>query len=150
MANQILTRASAKFGAKSKSLGDYLIHVVVLVGGQASCKMNPSRGGTELFVLLVKRRILGPGDRVVGVTAIAGILIHDAGLRVDLTGQLFELGDPSVLVIVGVVDNRDRLELRDVYRFVTELQRPVRQFAESIVEELVHRAGVYQLAISHR
>ena len=57
---------------------------------------------------------------------IARELINQAGLRVHLTGKVFELCHPCIVVIVRIVENGNGLHLLHVPRFVTELDGTIR------------------------
>ena len=91
-------------------LGDDLVHVVILVRREPPDEVHVGRRVRERLVALVELRVLGSRDRVVRVTLARGELVDDARLRVHLPGQVLELGDPRVLVLVRVVDDGDRLE----------------------------------------
>ena len=61
-----------------KRLGDYLIHVVVLVGRQASYKVNVRPRIGQSFVFRVKLRIFRSRDRIVGVSFGSRKLVYYA------------------------------------------------------------------------
>src|SRR5206468_2157837 len=67
-----------------------------------------------------------------------------------LTGQILELGDTRIEMLVRIIHNRRRLEFRLVVRFMLELERPIRQFAIAIIEEFIHRSGVDYIVIRHQ
>src|SRR3712207_7556215 len=58
----------------------------------------------------------------------------DARLRMLLTGELLELRDARISVVVRVVHDRDGQDLFLVDCLVLELQRAVRQLAETVIE----------------
>ena len=67
-----------------------------------------------------------------------------------LTGDVFDLRDPGEGVVVGIVDDRDRLMTRGLEGFELELERPVRQLAETEVEVLVDGTGEHDTVIGDR
>ena len=111
-----------------------LVHVVVLVGRQPADEVDAGRPLGEGLVLLVALGVLGAGDGVVGVAFGPRVLVDDGGLGVLLTGQVLELGDPGVLVVVREVDGADRLEARRVVGLEAEVERAVGQLAVGVVE----------------
>jgi hypothetical protein len=58
-----------------------------------------------------------------------------------LSGQILELGDPGVEVVVRVIDDRDRLRDRYFQCFPLKLQGSIWQFAKAIVEVFVDGTG---------
>jgi hypothetical protein len=51
-----------------------------------------------------------------------------------LAGEVFELGDARIGVIIGIIDDGRILEARLIMRLVLESKRAIRKRAEAIVE----------------
>lgn len=62
---------------------------------------------------------------------------------------MLEFGDPRVLVLIGIIDDRSRLKHRPIVGLVPKFERPVGQLAEPMVEEFVDRPGVDHLGVGH-
>src|SRR5690606_26430804 len=73
-----------------------LVHVVVLVGAEPADEGHARRLVRQLLVALVQLGVLRPRNGVVGVALGRGIFVGDAGLRMDLSGQVLVFADASV------------------------------------------------------
>src|SRR5690606_11784324 len=125
-----------------------LVHVVVLVGAEPADEGHARRLVRQLLVALVQLGVLRPRNGVVGVALGRGIFVGNAGLRMDLSGQVLVLADAGVgHVLARIVDRADRLELFLVELLVLELQRAIGQLAEAVVEVLVDGAAEDQLVV---
>ena len=101
---------------------------------------RPASRSASAWYSRVERGVLRPRHRVVRIALRPRILVDDARLRVLLPGQVLELRDAGVGVLVRIVDDRRRLEHWPVERLELEFERAVRQLAEAVVEVLVDRA----------
>src|SRR5204863_829124 len=113
-------------GIERQSLRHHLVHIIILISGEPADEMHPGFGG-ECEILLVELTILASRDRIIGITFRAGVFVDDAGLRVLLAGQVFELSYACELVIVRIVYDRNGLILRLVQGLESELQTAVWQ-----------------------
>src|SRR5436305_10761069 len=95
---------SNDFVEDCQCLGDYLVHVVVLVGGKPSDELHARRGIGERLVLLVSFGVFRARHRIIRVSLRLWVFVDQARFRMLLTGQILELGHARVYVIVGVVD----------------------------------------------
>src|SRR5947209_14586311 len=98
----------------------YLVHVVVLVSGQAPDEMYTGRGIGERLVLLINFLVLGPRHWIIRISLGLGKLVHDARLRMLLARQILEFGYPRIQVLIRVIHYRRGLVYRLVDRFVLE------------------------------
>ena len=105
--------------------------------------------GGECEILLVELTILASRDRIIGITFRAGVFVDDAGLRVLLAGQVFELSYACELVIVRIVYDRNGLILRLVQGLVSELQTAVWQSPKLKIEKFVHWSGIDHFAVRY-
>src|SRR4051812_16728205 len=67
-----------KLAVQSQSLCDDLIHVVVLVRGQASDEMHTAGCGRQHLVLPVQLAVLRLRHRIVRISRRARVLVHQA------------------------------------------------------------------------
>src|SRR4051812_26132155 len=108
---------AGNFREHGERLRDDLIHVVVLVGPEAADEVDAGRRRGEFLILLIQRRVLGAWNRIVRIPLALRILIDARRFRMYLPGEVLELGDPRVEVLVRIVHDRDRLNLLGVERF---------------------------------
>ena len=106
----------------AQRLGDDLVHVEVLVVGEAAAEMDVAGALREGLVPCENSRIFGAWNRVIRVASGLWVLVDNAGPRMLLAGEVLKLGNARVGVVVGVVDDGCGLELLDVMRFVLELE----------------------------
>src|SRR5215203_89598 len=133
-------RASYQAVEDLERLRDDLIHVVVLVGREATDERDVRRRVCQQFVSLVELGVLRTRHRVVRIAIGAGPLANDCRLGVHLPGQVLELGAARVReVLARIVDDGSELMNRLVIRLELELERAVRQLSEAVVEVLVDR-----------
>src|ERR1051326_9278593 len=99
----------------------------------------------QLLVLPVYFGVFRPRDGVIRISFGLGKLVNNAGLRMFLAGEVFELGDTSKSVIVWIIHHCHWLENRLMKRFVLKFQATVRKLAELKVEKFIDRPGVDKL-----
>ena len=116
------TSISAAFNASA----DALIHVVVAILGKAPHEAHVRRCFRQLLIPLEYRFVFWPRNGVVGVSFVARKLPHYGCAGRLLTGQVLELGDPGVAVVVREIDGTDGLVLQRGQVLVAELDRAVR------------------------
>ena len=123
--------------------GNNLVHVVVAVLGEATDEEDVAFMGGEGFITLVEGFIFRAGNRVVGIAFGLRVFADDGGAGMLLAGEMFKFGDAGVGVVVGVVDDSDRLVLGRVGQvLVFKAQGAVREGAVAVVEVGVDGAGV--------
>ena len=143
--NQFRPRRPRQLRAKGQRLCHDLIHVVVLVSRQAAHKMDTPRRFREFLVLLVKQAVLSARNWIIRVALACRVFVNDARFGVLLARQVLKLGDASISMIVGIVNNRNRLETFARQSLMLEFQAAIRQLAETVFEIFVNRAGKDQL-----
>lgn len=123
--------------------GNDLVHVVVTILSEAADKKGVGFAGGKGFVVLVERFVFRARNGVVGIAGVLGIFADDGGAGVALAGEVLEFGDTSVGVLVGIVDDGDRLVLGNAGQLlVFETQGAVGQGSMAILKIGIDGASV--------
>src|SRR5690606_218547 len=89
----------------------YLIHIVVAILRQTTNKGYALLGICQRGIALIKRFTGITWHWVIRIPIRLRVFTHDGCTRMLLSGQMFELSNTCIGMIIGVVDRTDRLEL---------------------------------------
>jgi hypothetical protein len=144
----LLLDALEALAGYGQSTCDDLVHIVVLVAGQAAAEDDARQLFLERGVIVVHVAVGGEVDRVVGLVGVdVGELFHDerglwipGALEVEVLG-LVNSGEGSIFV--GEVHHRDALVVGDVVAFELKADRAPVEVAVAVVEVAIAGASVY-------
>src|SRR5437763_989020 len=88
-------------------------------------------------------------NRKVGIALTAWIFEYHAGAWVLLAGEILELCNSGVGVLVRIVNHGRRLIDGTLVRAVLEMQRAIRQASITVLKILIHRACKDQFPEAH-
>ena len=125
---------------------DHLVPVVVPIVGQAPHECHIAQLFGRGLAALAERGIFGARQGVARVALRLRVFVNQRRRRM-LTGEVLELAEACVGVVVRMVHGAHRLRLRLLQRDVLERQASVRQPADATVEEGFERAGAQCLRV---
>lgn len=131
-----------------KRSADDLVHVVVTVFRQAPDERHAFGVLCKSLVALVKAFVFLPWNWIIGVTVAARKLPHKRRSAVLLAGQVPELRNPRVVVLVGIVDCPALLQERSIAQAkVLEPQRSVWQRTEPVPKVCIDGPSIDEVII---
>src|SRR5688500_1160807 len=93
-------RTGADAVERGEGLLHHLAHVVVTIGGESTDESHILRRIGQSLVTKVQLRIFWTRNRIVRISVGPRELLDDRRARILLAGQVLELGDSRVLVLV--------------------------------------------------